>query len=149
MIQCKLSCCLEILVLVGIALGCAKQSSADSWSFEYKQGKPQANTEVREHKINFTPLTNQIYVFATLASISENPIPRRQQFVALGQVVDSEFKPAVHLGIHDGRRGSSVPAEVGLMYTYLNDGKLEYYGPWMRPNTPLTSSCTSILTPSK
>ena len=136
MIQWKLPYCLEILVLMGIALGCTKTSTADSWSFEYEQGKPQANTKVREHKVSFTPRTNQIYVYATLASISENPIPGSQQFVALGQVVDSEFKPAVRFGIHDGRRGSSVPAEVGLMYTYLNDGQLEYYGPWMRPNTP-------------
>jgi len=136
MIQRKLSCCLKIWVLLGVALGCAKQSPADRWSFEYEQGKPQENTDVRNHAVGFTPLTNQIYLYATLTGISENPLPHSQQFVALGQVVDGEFKPVVRLGIHDGRRGSSVPAEVGLMYAYLNDGQLEYYGPWMRPNTP-------------
>ena len=135
MVQRKSRFWLEVLVLVGLTLGCTKQSAASSWSFEYDQGKPTANSEVREHGVSFTRLANRVHVYATFARIPENPIPSGQQFITLGQIVNGEFKPAVRLGIHDGR-SSGKPAEVGLMHAYLNDGKLEYYGPWIRPNTP-------------
>ena len=96
---------LEVLVVVGLSLGCSKQSAADSWSFEYEKGQPTANAEVREQGVSFTPLTSQVYVYASFAGIPENPLPGGHQFIALGQVVNGEFKPAVRLGIHDGRRG--------------------------------------------
>ena len=45
MVQRKSRFWLEVLVLVGLTLGCTKQSAASSWSFEYDQGKPTANSE--------------------------------------------------------------------------------------------------------
>ena len=135
MVQRKSRFWLEVLVLVVTTLGYTKQSAASSWSFEYDQGKPTANSEVREHGVSFTRLVNRVHVYATFERIPENPIPRGQQFITLGQIANGESKPAVRLGIHDGR-SSGKPAEVGLLHAYLKDGKLEYYGPWIRPNTP-------------
>jgi hypothetical protein len=58
--------------------------------------------------------------------------PRGRQFLTLGQRTGNEFQPAVRFGIHDGR---SLPKQPGTMYTYLDDGRLQYYGLWARPNT--------------
>jgi hypothetical protein len=59
--------------------------------------------------------------------------PRGRQFLTLGQRTGETFQPAVRFGVHDGR---SLPHDPGVMYTYLSDGRLEYYGLWVRPNTP-------------
>ena len=126
----------EIMVLVGLTLGCPTQSAAGSWSFEYQHGKPAANTEVRSHAARLPALEGRVFVYATFAMMPENPIPDGGQFIEFGQIVSGDFTPAVRFGIHDGRRGGGVPQEVGLMYAYLHDGKLDYYGPWIRPNTP-------------
>ena len=148
MVQRKSRFWLEVLVMVALTVGCAGESSAGSWSFQYEKGKPTANAAVRGHEVTLTPLSGRVYVYAAFAMGPDNPIPpappqppekphwqfRGRQFVTLGQTVKGEFKPAVRFGIDDLRRGSG--AEGGLMYAYLHDGKLEYYGPWIRPNTP-------------
>ena len=141
-----------ILVMVALTVAGTREAGAGSWSFQYEKGKPlaSAGAKVRGHKVSLTPLKGQVYVYATFAMGPKNPIPyvgpqtpkkpegepRGRQFITLGQLVKGKFNPAVRFGIHDSRRGSSVPAERGMMYAYLHDGKLEYYGPWIRPNTP-------------
>ena len=71
--------------------------------------------------------------------IAQNPIPyvddqpQGRQLITVGQAAEGGLVPAVRFGIHDGR---SLPKDQGVMYTYLSDGQLEYYGMWMRPNTP-------------
>ena len=148
MVQQKSRFWLEVLVMVALTVGCAGKSAAGSWSFQYEKGKPTANAAVRGHEVSLTPLTGRVYVYAAFAMGPENPIPpappqppekphwqfRGRQFVTLGQTVKGEFKPAVRFGIDDLRRGSG--AEGGLMYAYLYDGKLNYYGSWIRPDTP-------------
>jgi hypothetical protein len=59
--------------------------------------------------------------------------PRGRRFLTLGIRTGDSFQPAVRFGIHDGR---SLPHQPGTMYTYLSDGRLEYYGLWVRPKTP-------------
>ena len=114
MVQRKSRFWLEVLVLVVTTLGYTKPSTASSWSFEYDQGNPTANSEVREHGVSFTQLANRVHVYATFAKIPENPIPRGQQFITLGQIVNGGFKPAVRLGIHDGRRGGGDRSDACL-----------------------------------
>ena len=73
MVRSKLRYAMEILALFGLVLGCSKQAAAGSWSFQYEQGKPTKNTEVRDHAVSFEELTGRVFIYATFAMMPENP----------------------------------------------------------------------------
>ena len=91
---------------------------------------------LRTHEVKMAPTTGQVFVYVTFAMGPHNPIPymrnqpRGKQFVILGQNTKGKFAPAVRFGVRESIR------EKGFLTTYLSDGKLEYYGMWLRPNTP-------------
>jgi len=94
---------------------------------------------IRVHRTSVQAVTGSAHVYATFRPLAVNPVPyvegrpRGRQFVTLGQEdAKGEFLPAVRFGVHDGR---PLPMEKGVMHTYLFDGRLDYYGMWMRPDT--------------
>ena len=137
------------IMLVVTAGGAA--SDPRPLSFDYEDGAV-GERDVSTHQTEVDEVTGQAYLYATFEMGPENPIPygnvqeeapdesdtptghpRGRQFITVGQVIEGKFTAAARFGIHDGR---SLPAYEGFMYSYLSDGESEYYGPWIRPNTP-------------
>ncbi len=124
--------------MIPLTTGCVS-SAKKSLSFKYEDGSGPGELGVRKHEVSIPEVKGQVYAYATFEMGPVNPIPyvddqpRGRQLVTLGQTKDGEFVPAVRFGIHDGR---GLPADKGYMTTYLFDGQLDYYGMWVRPNTP-------------
>jgi hypothetical protein len=72
----KLTLLLGVLAVLPASAGRA-DSSPESWSLQYKQGRPvsQAEPGVRGQQVELGPLTGEIYVYATFEAQPTNPIP--------------------------------------------------------------------------
>ena len=124
--------------LVVLTMTISHGSASAPLSFDYEQGQQVADDEaaIRTHQAELAPTAGQVFVYATLAMGQQNPIPylddqpQGKQVVTLGQTNEGKFAPAVRFGVRESIR------EKGFMTTYLSDGQLEYYGMWLRPNTP-------------
>jgi len=133
---------LAVLTLVTTAINCCRVSAATH--FQYEKGQPvagQANG-IRVHQVKVGPVKQGVYVYATFEMGPHNPIPyvddlpQGRQLITLGQIIEHKFVPAVRFGMRDAKLSPSIAKDKGFMTSYLSDGKLEYYGMWLRPNTP-------------
>ncbi|MFV1967321.1 MAG: sialidase family protein [Pirellulaceae bacterium] len=67
------------------------------------------------------------------------PVPKREgrprflQTIAIGQKTGDRFLSLVHFGLADDGRATKERAYVT---TWVSDGTIDYYGPFVRPNTP-------------
>ncbi len=75
------------------------------------------------------------YYFRDLSTLAENPEqPQQLQMVALGQQTAEGFTVALKFGLADALRARYDEAYIA---GWLFDGQLDYFGPYVRPNTPL------------
>jgi len=131
-----LSNTVAIWIVVIIAIRCSWAAAPLSFDYEQGQTVPDDKAGARTHEVKLDPATGQVFVYATFEMGQQNPIattgeqPQGRQFVTLGQTTVGKLVPAVRFGVRESIR------ERGFLTTYLSDGQLEYYGMWLRPNTP-------------
>ncbi|MFC1675772.1 sialidase family protein [Planctomycetota bacterium] len=82
------------------------------------------------------PVKDVAYVYATFEMGSVNPIagnlPKYPQVVSVGEKTGDVFVPAVRFGLGDDNRADGTAKMTG----WASDGSINYFGPFMRPDTP-------------
>ena len=88
------------------------------------------------HEAALPAVKGEAYVYCTFEMLAGNPLPfvnglqQGLQTIAIGQETEGGFIPAVRFGMTDGRNLGR-----GYLTTWVFDGKLDYYGDYVRPET--------------
>lgn len=110
-------------------------------AFEFDRGKPQpADVSIRKRDVRLPSKSGTVHVYFTAAALANNPLanvdgrPQGDQRIAFGQVLNDEFVTAIAAGVIDSGRGPDK--EHTLLSVWANDGRLDHFGDYARPETP-------------
>jgi hypothetical protein len=153
---------LVLLVAAWVADGKTQETSpASETSFSFKEGKPgririgryiggppgttvyqstPMDCDVHTHWRTLEPLRGKLHIYATFNPLRMNPVdyadgqPACRQTLTLGLKTGNDWRVALTVGVVDDNRAS--PAKKANYVPGLSNGKIEYYGMFMRPCTP-------------
>lgn len=116
-------------------------------AFKYDGGRPSAqDPSMRTHDLRLEVMSGIVHVYASFGPLDANPIewpagkPRCVQDLVIGETVDGKLVPAIRFGTTDSGRGPVKDRP--LLSLWANDGAVDHFGDFARPQTPCDFKAT-------